>query len=162
MLTALLLWIPKTTYAQNVVTNDQSTAPASIFEALESSKPGEGRVIVFVPSEVRKRVGTVGPQGGQILHGETNISLRGGFRIQVYVGNLKTSKQEAYSRASRVNRLFPGEVCYVTYKAPFWKLLVGDFISHEEAHKVAKELKQSMPDLAQEIYVVRNRIRYHN
>ncbi|MDY6122378.1 MAG: SPOR domain-containing protein [Porphyromonas sp.] len=150
------------TQAQNVVTNDQSTLPSSIFEVLGSSKPGEGKVIVFVPDEVRTRVGSVHSQYGQSLRGESNISLRSGYRVQVYVGNLKDSKHEAYSRAARINHVFPEQICYVTYKAPFWKLLVGDFLSHEEAYSLAKSIKRSMPDMAHEIYVVKNRIRHYN
>ena len=47
---------------------------------------------------------------------------------------------------------------YVTYDAPFWKLRVGDFRSHEEAYHLMRQLMKAFPAFGKEMYIVREEI----
>ena len=46
----------------------------------------------------------------------------------------------------------------MVYKAPYWRLKVGDFLTREEAVAVMAELKKSFASLAGEMIIVRDRI----
>ncbi len=136
-----------------------STVPRDIFEALASQREGEGDVTIQQPEALRKRVGSVSQIHFNALENPSQIVISQGFRIQVFNGNLPTSKQEAYRRTRLVNSALPGTMCYLTYKAPFWRLLVGDYTSINEARKDMLTLKQQLPSFASEIYIVRDKIR---
>lgn len=162
LLICCLFLLGMTAKAQNNSSNEVSDTPNSIIEALESNKVGEGKVVLFIPSEIRSRIGTVNNRNGQLLQGEGNISVKSGYRIQIYSSNRKNAKNEAYNRASRLNNTFPNLPCYITFRAPFWKLLAGDYETMDEAQKACRELKKSLPEYAREIYVIRHKIKKRN
>lgn len=136
--------------------------PRTIFEALESDVPGEGRVVVEQSDALRRLVGSVSGKYSRVLGREGNISLMMGYRIQFFNGNLPTSKSEAYAREAVIRALAPEHSCYVVFKAPFWKLVVGDFISMTEARQVRNKLTSQLPAWAKESYVVRDKVRILN
>lgn len=133
--------------------------PYDIFEALSSNKPGEGKIIIRQPRTVRAQVGKVSRHASPGVDSYETIRLRQGFRIQAYNGNLATSKQEAYHRAELVSKELKSAMCYITYKAPFWRLLVGDYESVEDAKVALDALKLAVPSIASELYIVRDKIR---
>ena len=47
----------------------------------------------------------------------------------------------------------------MTYNAPFWKLRVGDFRSHEEAYLMMRRLMAAFPDYAKEMYIVKEEVK---
>ena len=51
---------------------------------------------------------------------------------------------------------------YITYKAPFWRLAVGNFATREEANQARARLVSTLPAWAQESYVVRDKVRILN
>lgn len=84
----------------------------------------------------------------------------GGYRIQVFAGNnSRTAQGTANSRAAEISAEFPQWSTYVVFKAPYWRLKVGDFPSSEEALAALSMLKKQFPAYAKEMRVVRDRIK---
>lgn len=83
-----------------------------------------------------------------------------GYRTQVFSGNnQRASKDEAFSKEKEIKELFPDVPTYVSYNAPFWKLRVGDFRSHEEAYHMMRQLMAAFPKYGKEMYIVREEIK---
>ncbi|WP_052102499.1 SPOR domain-containing protein [Porphyromonas gingivicanis] len=153
---AMMGWHPL--YAQQTIDRPIS-ASNDIFEVLSLSKNGLGTVIVHQPDIIKKQVARPSQRRAFVDEGELSATIVQGFRIQVFNGNLTSSKQEAYRRAQTVNKTFPDITCYVSYKAPFWRLVVGDFRTYEEAQTSLHEMKRLLPQIAGELYIVRDKIR---
>ena len=117
-------------FAQTALEGERST----IFDALQRSGLGKGEVVINQSAAIREMVGER-MRGANV---ETTDSLTflkvQGYRTQVFSGNnQRVSKDEAFRKEKEIKELFPEIPTYVTYNAPFWKLRVGDFRSHEEA-----------------------------
>ena len=108
----------------------------TIFDDLQTSKPGKGEVIVNQPEALRKMVG-VRLYGDNVEKTDSTAFLKiQGFRTQVFSGN-----------------------SHVSYTAPFWKLRVGDFRSHEEAYHMQRLLMTAFPSFGKEMYIVREEVK---
>ncbi len=82
-----------------------------------------------------------------------------GFRIQAFSdNNYKNAKQNAQARARVIAAKFPQWRTYLAYKAPTWRLRVGDFKNKEEAQKALAALKRSFPSYSGQFSIVRDRI----
>ena len=81
-----------------------------------------------------------------------------GYRIQVYSGSNAGSKREAESREASIMSRFPSMRTSIIYKAPSWRLRVGDFRTRDEAKMALEELRQAFPGYAKEFTVVVDRI----
>ena len=82
-----------------------------------------------------------------------------GFRIQAYSdNNHKTAKAAAQQRARDIAMKFPQYRSYITYKAPSWRLRIGDFKSRQEAQAALQRIKSVYPKFAREMVIVRDRI----
>lgn len=159
LLIALVLCSVLPSYAQQAM---RRATPRTIFEALEGEAPGEGRVVIKQSAELKALVGGVSTRYRAVLGREGNTTLMQGYRIQVYNGNLSTSKAEVERRASALRRLAPDYTCYTTYNAPFWRLALGDFTSHEAARSARTKLLKVLPAWFKESYVVRDKVRILN
>lgn len=85
--------------------------------------------------------------------------IQGGYRIQVFSdNNSRTARGEAMRKESEITSEFPVLTTYITYKAPAWRLRVGDFETIEEAVEMLNEIKEIFPDLSRELTIVRDRI----
>lgn len=82
-----------------------------------------------------------------------------GFRAQVFSGNLRNSKEEAFKKEKEIKELFPELATYVTYVAPFWRLRIGDYRSREEAYYTMRMLMNAFPSYAKEMYIVKEDIK---
>ena len=133
---------------------------SSIFDALSKSGPGEGQVIVNQSPAIKNMVG-VRLSGANVEKTDTETFLKvQGFRTQVFSGNnQRKSKDEAFRKEKEIKELFPDIPTYVTYNAPFWKLRVGDFRSHEEAYHMMRLLMDAFPSYGKEMYIVREDIK---
>ncbi len=131
----------------------------TIFDDLAVEKPGRGTVVVNQPEALRKMVG-VHRYGENVELTDSTAFLKiQGFRTQVFSGNnQRASKDEAFEKEEMVKELFPDVPTYVTYTAPFWKLRVGDFRSHEEAYHMLRLLRESFPAFGKEMYIVKEEI----
>ncbi len=133
---------------------------SSIFDALEESAPGYGEVVINQPPAIRNMVGThlSGPNV-ETSNNETFIKVQG-FRVQVFSdNNQRSAKDEAFRKEKEVKEQFPDVKTYVTYNAPFWRLRVGDFSSHEQAYYLQRQLKDAFPKYGKEMYIVKEEVK---
>lgn len=132
----------------------------TIFDDLQTSKPGKGDVIVNQPEALRKMIG-VRMYGDNVEKTDSTAFLKiQGYRTQVFSGNnQRRSKDEAFEKEKMIKELFPNVPTYVTYTAPFWKLRVGDFRSHEEAYHMQRLLMTAFPSFGKEMYIVREEVK---
>ena len=91
---------------------------------------------------------------------QQTIESRGvGYRIQAYSdNNHKTAKAAAQQRARDIAMKFPQYRSYISYKAPSWRLRIGDFKSQREAQEALRRIKSVYPKFAREMVIVRDRI----
>ena len=91
---------------------------------------------------------------------QQTIESRGvGFRIQAYTdNNPRTAKAAAQRRARDIAMKFPQYRSYITYKAPSWRLRIGDFKTQREAQAALQRIKSVYPKFAREMVIVRDRI----
>ncbi len=136
--------------------------PRNIFEALEGEVAGEGTVVIDQPESVRRLIGGSSSRYGAVLGREGNTSLVMGYRIQLYNSNNASGRAEANRRAAQVRLVSPSHGCYISYHAPFWRLMVGDFLSHEDARQARAELIKLLPAWGKESYVVKDKVRILN
>lgn len=132
----------------------------TIFDDLQTSKTGKGEVIIHQPEALRKMIG-VRMYGENVEKTDSSTYLKiQGFRTQVFSGNdQRKSKDEAFEKEKMIKELFPTVPTYVTYTAPFWKLRVGDFRSHEEAYHMQRLLMTAFPSFGKEMYIVKEEVR---
>lgn len=82
-----------------------------------------------------------------------------GYRIQAYSdNNYKTAKAAAQKRARDIAMKFPQYRSYISYKAPAWRLRIGDFKTQREAQAALHRIKSVYPKFAREMVIVRDRI----
>ena len=74
---------------------------------------------------------------------QQTIESRGvGFRIQAYTdNNPRTAKAAAQRRARDIAMKFPQYRSYISYKAPAWRLRIGDFKTQREAQAAVQRIK---------------------
>jgi len=81
-------------------------------------------------------------------HSELNggLSRVPGYRLQVFFSATRTARQEAEAIQKKVNSSSSGQAVYLEYKAPYWKVKIGDFKSRAEALRVKNELSIDFPN----------------
>lgn len=90
---------------------------------------------------------------------QQTIENRGvGFRIQAYTDNNANAKAAAQKRARDIAMKFPQYRSYISYKAPSWRLRIGDFKTQKEAQAALQRIKSVYPNFAREMVIVRDRI----
>ena len=91
---------------------------------------------------------------------QQTIENRGvGYRIQAYTdNNPRTAKAAAQQRARDIAMKFPQYRSYITYKAPSWRLRIGDFKTQGEAQAALQRIKSVYPKYAREMVIVKDRI----
>ena len=90
---------------------------------------------------------------------QKTIESRGvGFRIQAYSDNQSSAKAAAQKRARDIAMKFPQYRSYISYKAPSWRLRIGDFKTQREAQEALRRIKSVYPKFAREMVIVRDRI----
>ena len=127
----------------------------TIIDELEKPVPGEGIVKVTCDPKIKELIGLLSPE---ISIDKENTAKTNGFRIQVFMSNARTGKQESIDKGNLVRGVFPEIAVYEDYIAPNWKLSVGDFLSKEEADIFRQKLQKSIPGLGKEMYVVTDKI----
>lgn len=88
------------------------------------------------------------------------IAMRSyGYRILVYQTNKsKNAKNNAQKRARDISIKFPQYHFYFNYKAPTWKLRMGDYADEESAHRALKQMRQAFPIYAKEMTIIHDNI----
>ena len=111
--------------------------------------------------EEKKKKEEVTPKKPKLKHtSQQTIEDRGvGFRIQAYTdNNPKTAKAAAQQRARDIAMKFPQYRSYISYKAPSWRLRIGDFKTRGEAQAALQRIKSVYPKFAREMVIVKDRI----
>ncbi|MCL1937553.1 MAG: SPOR domain-containing protein [Candidatus Azobacteroides sp.] len=136
-------------------------AQKTIIESLEShSSDAEGVVHIETDSAIAALIGKPSAQFSN-ASGTTEQIERTGFRIQAFMGgDPGTARSEASSRRSLIERSFPRTPTYLSYEAPNWKLLVGDFLSREEATMFKQQLQKKFPQFSKELSITAEKIKF--
>lgn len=94
------------------------------------------------------------------LQSRQEVEMRSyGYRILVYHTNKsKNAKAAAQKRARDISVRFPQYQFYFNYKAPTWRLRLGDFADEEAAYRAMKQLRQAFPLYAQEMTIIHDHI----
>jgi len=93
------------------------------------------------------------------LNNTQDQSTSNGYRVQVFSSNVqRVAKNDAFRIEKQIRETFPDQTVYVNYSSPFWKVRVGDFISHYQAQTFRSKLIEAFPAMRSEIYIVREQI----
>jgi hypothetical protein len=134
----------------------------TITDELQTPAANKGSVTIDQPAAIRNMIGArneVGADTEVAADGRIYIKYQG-YRVQVFSGNdQRTSKDEAFRREKEMKDLIFGLPTYVTYNAPFWRLRIGDYDTHEEAFYIQRRLMQAFPMYGREMYIIREEIR---
>ena len=134
-------------------------AQSSIFDALAVREPGKGTVTIHQSAAIRSLVGRQFVSEKIETDGNKSYILLPGYRIQVFSGNLRTSKDEAESKKKQIEDTFSNVTAHVSYTAPFWRLRVGDYLSYEEAFSMMCKISETFPALKKEIQISKENVR---
>lgn len=125
------------------------TAAAVSAQELED---GKGSVTVNQSEELESVVFGRNASQQQTQPGVTTQ----GFRVQIYSSNRnQIAKKGAFDIEKDFTEQFPETHAYITYTAPFWKVRVGDFSSYYEALTFSNKVKDTFPERATEVFVVK-------
>jgi hypothetical protein len=137
-----------------------ATASAqTIIDDLQMQEdPSEGVIRIESDSTVTALIG----KPGALLEagGVYGSAERTGYRIQVFMGNdPRSARAEATAKQSSIRNTFPELPAYLLYESPNWRLLVGDFMTREEANIVKLRLQREFPQFGKEMYVISDKIK---
>ena len=126
---------------------------STIIDALETYVPGEGAIKIIVDPKIKELIGLLSPE---LSDDKENFITIKGFRVQVFMSNSQTARREIAAKGSLIREVFPDIRVYDDYNRPNWKLLVGDFLTKEEADVFKQKLQKSIPELGKEMYVIQD------
>lgn len=130
-----------------------SQSAETIVDALEDNKSGSGSVVIESDSDIDKLLGT--PNKRAEADEDYVMAKMSGFRILAYMSNdQRKAKGEASRRRSLITEEFSSIGTYLNYDSPNWKLLVGDFLTREEATLFKQQIQKIFPQLGKEMYIV--------
>ena len=129
------------------------SAQTTIMEHLQEERPDEGTIQINASPEINQLIG----RKDLSLSFSDYIKISG-HRIQFFSGNDRTAKAEALRRQALINEAFPETPTYVDYKAPYFRLRVGNFRTHEEAVLLRNQITKEIPSLKKESYIVKDEV----
>jgi SPOR domain len=153
LLTAILLIMIGCTTSKPIVIGRQPNtpvvkAPANYEEDVSWARPRYKEPLVSPTTEPRKAENTstmplnVNRQVDAILDtmAVRNRSIRyaAGYRIQIYVGNVRT---EADAARLYTYQTFPELIPYMTYSQPTYRIRIGDFMARTDAERYLQQVK---------------------
>lgn len=111
-----------------------------------------GKVQITQPEELKERLK---PKRQSGINSEDETDAYVGYRVQVFSdNNQRTAKSQAQARKNNISARFPDLKAYLLYKAPSWRVRMGDFKTRGEAEQVMLEIREEFPAYASEITVV--------
>ncbi|MBP5561703.1 MAG: SPOR domain-containing protein [Muribaculaceae bacterium] len=90
--------------------------------------------------------------------GHTVAGHKGGYRIQAMIVTGSKGKAQATARAREIASKYPNYRTYISYKAPSWRLRLGDFDNQDDAKSALAKMRRSFPSFSGEMSVVRDKI----
>lgn len=138
-----------------------------IVDELNSSKPGQGKVTVYIDDNVKEKLSSPATNSDKEIKDSVKTKLPPGtiikcpgYKIQVFSGNdQRNSKNEAYYKQTQLRNMFPDIDTVVSFQSPFWKLRAGNYRTHAEAVQAMRDMKRALPSLGKEMYVVRDQVK---
>jgi len=128
----------------------------TIIDNLKTAEAGKGIVEIESDSRITDLIGF---PISEVSLNESAYRQYNGFRIQVFMSNnSRTGRSEATHKGNLIREMFPDKATYITYEAPNWKLLAGDFLSREEAEIFKQQLRKAFPDFGKEMYTISDKI----
>ncbi len=82
-----------------------------------------------------------------------------GYRIQIFSGSGNNAREQANKVAQEFKHYFPDfdpDLIYFNYRAPYFKVRVGDFRNRNEAFELYKKINRKFPSS----YIVKSRIKF--
>lgn len=129
--------------------------PSNIISDYIENSSG-GKVQITQPDGLKKRLV---PKKSSEVYSEGEVNSYVGYRIQVFSdNNQRTAKGQAEARKNKIMEKFPDLKVYLLFKAPSWRVRVGDFKTRGEAEQVMIEIRDEFPTYASEITVVMDNI----
>ena len=136
-------------------------AAQNIITDLETPKTGEGTVHITCDPKINELLGTptTSQRSSDSASGnETALIKTSGYRIQIYMDNSPRAKNEVTRIQSLFSETFPNIETYISYNAPNWRVLIGDFRTREEANAFKQNIQNSLPEFKKELSIVPSRI----
>jgi len=128
----------------------------TIIDDLETIAPDEGTIQITSNPQITDLIGVVTMETSV---SDTDYVKTKGYRIQVFMSNdPKTARGEINARGNMIKESFPEIAIYTGYTAPNWKLLVGDFLTKNEADVFKQKIKKTIPQLGKEMYIVPDKV----
>jgi hypothetical protein len=133
----------------------------SIIDHLQSqTRPYDGIIRIECDPEVSALIGK--PDASSEMYEGYDLPERQGYRIQVlFVDNdASKARSEATAGQSSIRNAFPEFPAYLLYEAPNWRLVVGNFLTLEEANLAKRRLQREFPQFGKEMYIISDTIRF--
>lgn len=125
----------------------------TIINTLESPDANGNVIIVESDSAITDLLGT--PNNKMVVRDNAETVKMNGFRILAYMSNdHKKGRSETANRKRKIKEAFADIEAYDNFVSPNWKLLVGDFVTREEANIFRQQLQKEFPEFGKEIYIV--------
>jgi hypothetical protein len=133
-------------------------AQETIVEALETPLMNEGVIEIDTDPAITNLLGKPSFNTKADL-GSNDVIKASGFRILAFMGNdPKKSKAEALDRQNQIKAVFGEVETYILYDPPNWRVLVGDFVTREEATFFKETLQKEFTQFGKEMYIVADKI----
>lgn len=131
-----ILFFPLVLNAQEIT---HSLGENDIFYIYSGSQTYYGDIEITADARLKELVRT---------HLQLNIDREGfpGYRIQIFHNSGQNARVEAQQIQRRFERKFPDTEAYLDYQAPFFKVVVGNFRSRNEALVFHKEIMDIFPN----------------
>ena len=163
---ALCFALPEEAFAQQpgFVTSAPTIKPVekverNILSDLSAIKAGQGIVRIHQSAAIKALVKVRDSSSINIFDDETLYTTMPGYKVQIYSSNARDSRSIANSRSAQVRQLYPELESVILYKAPFWKVQIGNFVTREEAQEVLRNVKKNFPSFGKQSFIVRTTIK---
>ncbi len=109
----------------------KGNAPVAKTNEAPVSSPKPAEAPASVNKELSEIIQTINQQN-------KSVKYMPGYRIQLYVGNIRS---EADAAKSFIYRNFPELSPYITFNQPTYRVKIGDFMSKSEAEHILSSVK---------------------
>lgn len=79
------------------------------------------------------------------LEAKTPSATVYGYRVGVFMDNSQSARGAAYGTAAEFSQNFPSVTAKVVYENPYWKVIVGNCLTSEEAITLLGIVQQKYP-----------------
>ena len=116
---------------------------AIVIKESPKAVKAEEKVVVSTPAVKTTSVEKELNQALQTINQQNKaVRFMPGFRIQIYVGNIRA---EADAAKAFVYRNFPEMSPYVTFSQPTYRVKIGDFMNKADAEHILSSVKAQYP-----------------